>query len=233
MSFMMGPDQVVLYNKLTPLEKVLSINVLAGMVYHQAWRAARPTSTLTGRNATQKVCTILKRPKVAAFIESVRGMQLDNAIMSRQEALARLSTLGRANLGEMVEFKNAIVGYDENDRPIYQAVWSFKDSDKLTPEQLATIAELGSSKEGMRIKQHDPMTAIRRLSEMQGWNSAKKLDLTSSDGSMSPGLTIDPTKLSTQAMEELLALMDGQADKQPGNSGVAGDTEESEDFDDE
>ena len=45
--------------------------------------------------------------------------------------------------------------------------------------------------------------AVRELNAMHGFNEPSKLDVTSSDGSMSPG--IDASKLSTEALAELMA----------------------------
>jgi phage terminase small subunit len=54
------------------------------------------------------------------------------------------------------------------------------------PKQMAAISELTAGRDGIKIKTHSQIDAIKQLSKMQGWESAKKVDLTSSDGTMSP-----------------------------------------------
>lgn len=51
--------------------------------------------------------------------------------------------------------------------------------------------------------------AIWWTKSRMGWSEKQALDLTNSDGSLKPqpGLTIDPSKLSTETLRELLAAM--------------------------
>jgi phage terminase small subunit len=79
-----------------------------------------------------------------------------------------------------------------------KALWTREDSVR----RLRDIA-LG----GAETKDSDSVSAIKELNSMHGWNSPQKIDHTSSDRSMSPK-GIDPNKLSTAALAELLAAAD-------------------------
>ena len=67
-----------------------------------------------------------------------------------------------------------------------QATWEFKDSVLCDQKKLAAISELSATKDGIKIKTHSQIQAIQQLAKMQGWESAQKVDHTSSDGTMSP-----------------------------------------------
>lgn len=208
MAFKMDEEQWRLFHELTPLHKLIATEILAGKTRAQAWHDARPTSKLKGQAATARVQNILKHPKVKAFMESMRRHAISNAIMSREEALERLSDIGRASLGDMCEFGKMQVGVDADGNPVHQTVWVIKDSVLQSKKALSTISELVASKDGPKIKQYSPLAAIERLAKIQGWDAPTKVDHTSSDGSMSPTPTIDASKLSTSALNELLAAYD-------------------------
>jgi phage terminase small subunit len=59
---------------------------------------------------------------------------------------------------------------------------------------MAAISELTAGRDGIKIKTHSPLDAIKQLSKMQGWETAQKVDLSSSDGSMTPkpSVTVTP-----------------------------------------
>lgn len=209
--FKMTEEQDALWRKMTSLHKAVLMEHLNGHTHTQVWRRVRPESKLDDHAASNRVLTILKRPHIRKFIETLRMEKLSDAIMSREEALAKLSTLARGNMSDLVEFGEFQVGVDANDKPVMQSVWVFKDSALLDPKQLATIAELTASRDGFKIKQHSSTAAIAKLSEILGWNAPVKVksDHTSSDGSMTPKENIiDASKLSSATLIELLKVRD-------------------------
>ncbi|MBT0598864.1 terminase small subunit, partial [Klebsiella quasipneumoniae] len=82
----------------------------------------------------------------------------------------------------IAEFSNSIVGEDDDGNPVFQAVWSFKDSLLQDPDAMSAISELTTGKDGTKLKMHDPKAAIKQLAEMQGWDAPKKTELTGKDG---------------------------------------------------
>lgn len=209
--FKMSPEQQKLFDSLTNLHKMVVIEHLNGHTHEEVWKRVRPESKMVKTSVQARVKDILKHPKVKAFIESVNMEKLSDAIMSRDEALQKLSTLARGNMSDLVEFGAMQVGEDANGNPVHQSVWVFKDSALLDPKKLQTIAELAAGREGFKMKIHSPIAAITKLAEMQGWNKAAKVnvDHTSKDGSMSPKeAVIDAGKLSTKTLQELLDARD-------------------------
>jgi phage terminase small subunit len=114
---------------------------------------------------------ILGDVKVVAFMRSVQIPAVDSGIMTRDEALRRLSALARAQLSELVIFSEAEIQRPNGGTEI-QTLWSIIPSALQDPEKLAAIAELTATKDGPKIKLHSPLAAIKQIAEMQGWVSS-------------------------------------------------------------
>ncbi|KLU14546.1 terminase [Xenorhabdus sp. GDc328] len=110
--------------------------------------------------------------------------------------------MGRVSIHDIADFRNSQIGEDDEGKPVFQATWQFKDSALQNPAALSAISELTTGKDGIKLKLHDPKAAIKQLSELMGWESAKKVDLSSSDGSMTPN-NIDLSHLSFEQLMEL------------------------------
>ncbi|AOM42786.1 terminase [Xenorhabdus hominickii] len=110
--------------------------------------------------------------------------------------------MGRVSIHDIAEFRNSQIGKDEEGQPVFQAAWQFKDSALQNPAALSAISELTTGKDGIKLKLHDPKAAIKQLADLMGWESAKKVDLSSTDGSMTPN-NIDLSHLSFEQLQEL------------------------------
>ncbi|WP_224554960.1 hypothetical protein [Pectobacterium versatile] len=76
--------------------------------------------------------------------------------MTYEEAMERLTAMGRTSIADLATFGTHVVGEDDDGKPISQSVWSFKNASELKPEQMAAISELTAGKDGLKIKLHDP-----------------------------------------------------------------------------
>lgn len=174
-------EQQLLFDALTPLQKKFSLAIIRGKTQAQAYKSAGGKAK-TADSANVSASQIFNNLKVQAFLKSVQDEVVDEAIMGREEALKRLTSLGRASLFDIAEFRNGMIGEDEEGNPIFQASWNFKDSSMLTPEAIAAIAELTAGPQGLKIKLHDPKAAIKQLAELQGWDAPKKTELSGPNG---------------------------------------------------
>lgn len=181
----MTPDQKALFDQLTELQQRTAINVLAGMTQRAGYYAAGGTSK-SNDVADATASELLSNPKVKAFMDAMKEAVVSEAVMTRTEAMEKLSALARTDLKDLVEFGEYELGDDGEGNPVIQSSWRIRDSALQDPAKMAAISELTASKEGIKIKTHSPLAAIKQLADMQGWDAAKKLDLSSSDGSMSP-----------------------------------------------
>lgn len=183
-------EQQQLFDALTPLQKRFSLAIIKGKNQTDAYKAAKGKAK--GDNLRKAAHAIATNCDVLAFIKSVQGEIVDEAIMTREEALRRLSNIGRTSIADIADFSNSIVGEDEDGEPVYQAVWSFKNSSLQDPDSMSAISELTVGKDGIKLKMHDPKAAIKQLSEMQGWEAPKRAELSGPGGG--------PVKTETVAM---------------------------------
>lgn len=173
-------EQQQLFDALTPLQQKFSLAIIKGKNQTDAYRKAGGKAK--GDNLRKAAHVLATNCDVQAFLKSVQGEIVDEAIMGREEALKRLTSLGRMSLYDIAEFRNGVIGEDEDGQPVIQASWSFKDSALLTPEALAAISELTAGPQGLKIKMHDPKAAIKQLAEMQGWEAPKKSEFSGPGG---------------------------------------------------
>lgn len=166
-------DQQQLFDVLTSLQKKFVTHLIKGKNQTVAYRAAGGKAK-TDEAARSSASQILTKLNVQAFLASVQYEAVSDAIMTYEEAMERLTVMGRARLRDLVEFSEHNMGVDDDGQPIIQAVWRFKDSVKQTPELLDAIAELTAGKEGIKLKLHDARGAIKQLAEMRGWEAPKK-----------------------------------------------------------
>lgn len=207
-------EQQELFEKLDPIERGIAVASLSGLKPVAAFRMAAPEITCSDNSARERVRALLRKDHYRDFINSIYAGPISDAIMTQQEALETLTSIARANMGEMVDYRTVVLGQDAEGNDVEQSVWKFRDTDDQRPEDLAAIAELKSGANGLSIKLHSPLQAIIQMAVMQGWNTPTKVDHTSKDGSMTPRPVneIIFSELSDATVEEIAALYYAKTD---------------------
>ena len=199
--FEMNENQKELLGMLTTLQKRMALNHIAGMKPADNHRDAG--GTCNNEPLRRKLANeILSNPSVKAFLDSMLSVNLNAAIMSRDEAMLILSNNARVKVSDIATFSYVRLGEDEEGNDIMGSVWKMKDSDEINPDVMACIKSVTMTKSGPKIELHDQQAAIKQLSTMQGWDSANKIDLTSSDKSMSPSRSMTDAELLRIASDE-------------------------------
>jgi len=190
----LNKEQQALFDKLkSKLQQNVALKSLEGHADIDAYRLGGGKAK---KMATQSQCAkeILDIPEVVAFINSVRNNIIKSSIMTRKEALERLTTFARGDMSKLVKFRTVETEDAEGDI-VKQAVWDILDSEKQSKDQLSTISEVTASKDGIKIKQHDPKAAIKQLADMEGWNSAQEFTITDN-------ISIDKLQEAIKKLEE-------------------------------
>ncbi|MCE9882036.1 terminase small subunit [Hafnia paralvei] len=169
--------QKALFDAMTKSQQKFALGIVEGLTQIDAYRKAGGKAKKE-ENAHASASEIYRNPKVRAFVDEMNKVAISDAVMTRQEALERLSLMARASLHEMVEFSEAECGTDDNGNPIIQAGWRFKNSALQSAGALSAISELTAGKRGISIKLHDPKAAIKQLADLQGWEPPKESKLT-------------------------------------------------------
>ena len=172
----MKKEHKELFNKLTRLEKGVCLNLLKGNKYEKAYFDAGglAKSPEAARAITSRMLT---NDNVKAFMEAVDGDAVDDAIMTKIEAMKRLSVLAKGNVSDLVNFSTV-----ELEDGSQQSVWALKNQDDMDEEQLSLISELSAGKDGFKFKVHSSTQAVAQLSKMAGWDAPAKVATTDSEG---------------------------------------------------
>ena len=184
--FEMSEEQNNFFEALTPLQKEISLNCISGMNNIDAYKASRgKAKTLRGMESSAS--QILSNLKVESFIKSMAAHVVNPAVMGRQEMTERLSTIARGNLSDLIEWSEVeseeVVDHDdqgeviESPKAIKQAAWRFKESEELTKEKMSIISEVSAGKDGIKIKQHSPLAAMKQLAELAGYEAPKQIEV--------------------------------------------------------
>lgn len=174
-------EQKVLFDALTKLQQKFVLGILKGLNQTDAYKQAGGKAK-TDDVARTQASRMITFDNVKSFLEAMNEIAISNAIMTREEALERLSSIGRSSISEMVEFSERKIGVDDDGNPVIQAVWKFKDSALQDPKSLASISELTAGKDGIKLKLHDPKAAIKQIGEYLGWEAPKKTEHTGKNG---------------------------------------------------
>ena len=189
--------------KLTPKQERFCLEYLKCGNASEAYRLSYNAENMKPETVNRTAKELLDNPKIAARLAELNEDAVTEAVMTRQEALERLSRFARTDLTDLVEFGTHELG-EVDGEPVIQSTWKIRDSVLQDPEKLSAISELTASKDGVKIKTHSPLQAIQQLAKMQGWEAAQKHDHTSSDGSMSPQPVIDASALSPETLKDLM-----------------------------
>lgn len=169
--------------KLTHLQRQTVINIVSkNMSNREAYIAAGGKSS-TGTSADTSVSRMLSLDKVKAFYNALMDSAATEAVMTREEALIRLTRLARVTINDIAEFDEKVIGENADGDPIIQTVWRMRGSNELSAHAASAIKSVTAQRGGAKIEMHDPLAAIKQLADMQGWSASKKLELTGKDGS--------------------------------------------------
>lgn len=158
---------------LTPKQEAFCLSYLKTGNASEAYRQAYSAENMKPESVNRKAKDVLDNVKIRARLEELNAGAVSDAVMTRREALERLSSFARTDLADLVEFGSYEIGEQDGQR-IIQASWKIKDSVLQDPAKMAAIAELAATKDGIKIKTHSPLQAIQQLAKMQGWESATK-----------------------------------------------------------
>lgn len=160
--------------KLTPKQESFCLVYLSTGNGSEAYRQSYEAGGMNENSVSRKAYELLQNVKITARLSELNEKATSAAVMTRQEALERLSNYARIDLADLIDFGSSEEAQDEEGRPIIQGAWRIKDSVMQDPKKMAAISELTAGRDGVKIKTHSPLQAIQQLAKMQGWESAAK-----------------------------------------------------------
>lgn len=142
----------------------------------EAYRGSYSASKMTDKQVWEEASKLKNSPKVDQRISELRAMAQSAAIMTREQALERLTRMACVQITDVAEFSEQVIGEDDNGQPVKQTVWRIKNSDELSPEAAASIKSITATKFGPKLEMHDPQSAIQQIAKLQGWEAPQKID---------------------------------------------------------
>ena len=61
---------------------------------------------------------------------------------------------------------------------VEQSLWAVKESAMMDPIKMASISEVTAGKDGLKIKQHSPIQAMKMIADMNGYNQPAEVTIT-------------------------------------------------------
>lgn len=180
----MTPEQLALFEKLTPLQRRVCTQLLKpGMSQRAAYYAAGG-SAKSDTSADASVSQLLGNPKARAYLDAMQQAAVSSAIMEKEEAMEILSRQARTSLSDLVEWARYPIASSMETGEVteWQTGWRIKPSVEQDPEKMALISELTAGKEGIKIKTHSQREALQLLGKFRGWEAPTKVANTNGAG---------------------------------------------------
>lgn len=165
-------EQQALSDALTKLQRQTVLGVVSGKSQRQAYYDAGGKAK-NGDAADAVVSRMLSDTRVDAFYRSLIAEAAGSAIMSRTEALERLTLMASTEITDILEFVTVDVkraGKDGEEETVEETIWRMKDSPEVERRARAAIKSVTMTKLGPKIEMYDARDAISQISKMQGWD---------------------------------------------------------------
>lgn len=179
----MTADQLRAFRELSFRQRKLVLATLAGDI------SPRDAAASAGYTyaAVLRIMNDSEHP-VVKLVDAFNRERITDAIMGRDEILARLTDMGRVEMDDVVEWHNEGQAYDMDTGEIFdkQTVFTVKAAHQMTAAARGSIKRIRQTRYGLDVELHDGRSAIVDLARIQGIDAAKKIDHTSSDRTMSP-----------------------------------------------
>lgn len=154
------------------LNKKLTRFVEAYLVEPNGTKAAIAAG-YSAKTAAQAGSRLLKHVDVAAELARRRKTIEVKSGVTAEMVVAELAKLGFADIRQVVEWRMRDAGevFDTSGNPvdIFDTEVTIKNSDKISAEAAAAIAEVSQSKDGtLKVKMHDKLGALIRIGQHLG-----------------------------------------------------------------
>lgn len=172
------PEQQALSDALTKLQRGVVLGVVAGKSQRQAYRDAGGKAK-TDASADAVVSEMLSDPKVDAFYQSLIAQAANSSILTREQALERLTLMASTEITDVLEFVTVDVkraGKDGDEETVEETIWRMKDSPDVERRARAAIKSVTMTKQGPKIEMYDATSAISQIAKMQGWETPSKAE---------------------------------------------------------
>jgi phage terminase small subunit len=164
----------VLSESLTNLQLLFVNGLIKGLTQRQAYLDAGGTAKKT-ESQDSSAATMFSVVKVRAYYDALMEIATFTAVMTREEALQRLTLTAKVSITDVCEFKNIQTGEDEDGKPIYQTTWIIKNSEDIPDHIAACIKSVTATKAGPKIELYNSLDSIKLMSEISRWKEVPEI----------------------------------------------------------
>ncbi len=172
-------EQVALWNSLTTLQKNFIKQKLEGKTNVAAYFAAGGRAK-DYKGATDSASVINKNKNVVDMLAVFDGITFSSLVMSRDEMAERLSVLARTSVDDVITFTTGddeLMNMQTGEVFTGQERWCLKAAKDMQNAGIMAIQEITATKDGLKIKMHDPKTAMKQLSELLSYDAPRQLEV--------------------------------------------------------
>lgn len=171
------PELVKLYDEMsTRLQKSFALAIIRGSKPKDAYYEAGGIAA-NDANASASAYHLNQNPAVQQFIRAAQLAAISDAVMTKQEALERLTVIARGSLSSVGRIITRVLIDEKTGEVVDTGGFELKPTDQLRPEDIYLIEEYISTDRGVKFKLKSSIQALKMLAEMQGWNKPKELKI--------------------------------------------------------
>lgn len=198
----MTDEQKILFDKMTNKQQACALKRLEDNLAPngEIYKRATGRHNITNDSARVYGYKILNHPDTVAFLDTFNIEASDESIMSREEMMLRLTKIARHQITDVIQIINPEQQLmDVESGEIYegQSAWAVR-SDADT----SLITELTKGKDGLKVKTHNAVDAMKQLAAMQGFNAPTKTEISGPGGA-----PVQTHELSDEEFAEQLATL--------------------------
>lgn len=178
------PKQEAFAEELNQVQIDTVLGVVSGKSQRQAYVDAGGNGS-SPESLDAAASKLLSLDKVVAFKNSLLEVAVNDAILTRERALERLTLMAETEITDILEFVTVDVkkvGKDGEEETEEETIWRMFDSPEVQRKARAAIKSVTMTKQGPKIEMYDANAAIAQIAKMQGWDAPTKVSNTDADG---------------------------------------------------
>lgn len=178
----MTDEQKLMFDGLTRLQQAVALERIKDPLAKngEIYRRASKKDNVTDHNARIYGFNILTHPDVKKFVDSYNVESSDEAIMTREEMMLRLTKIAQHSATDIVQVINPEQNLmDVESGEIFEGQSAFairRDAD------MSLVNEITKGKDGIKVKTYSSVDAMKQLAQLQGFNAPTKTEITGADG---------------------------------------------------
>lgn len=172
------PELIALYDNMsTRLQKSFALAIIRGEKPSDAYCTAGGASA-NAACASASAYYLNQQPAVQQFIRAAQLAAISDAVMTKQEALERLTVIARGSMANVGQIKTRVLVDQVTGEVVPTGGFELADTDRLRPEDIYLIEEyICNDKGAVKIKLKSADRAFKMLADMQGWNKPQQIEL--------------------------------------------------------